>query len=231
MRRLAMRLLPCAALLVGAGPAAAVSFGFGCISNNSATDCATGEAQLAVDVTAGPGASQVSFKFTNTGPNASSIADVYFDDGTLLGIASILDGTGVDFEEGANPSNLPAGNNVDPDFDADFSADSEPPVQPNGVNPGEELTIVFDLASGFTFADTLAALGDGSLRIGIHVQGFDCEADDLRMAMNDGEHHKNGCEEECEGSESFVNTVPEPSSAMLMLGTGLLGLAYLGRKR
>jgi hypothetical protein len=147
----------------------------------------------------------VSFTFTNTGSEASSIADVYFDDGTLLGIASILDGTGVDFEEGASPANLPAGNTVG--FDVTFAADSSPPVQPNGVNPGEELTIIFDLLTGQDLADTLAALVDGSLRIGLHVQGFEAE----------------------DGSESFVN-VPEPRLAWL-LGVPLMVLAVRNRQR
>ena len=204
MRRVALAiLLAGAALVLGVGSAGAVSFGFGCISNNLAGDCDIGEAQLAVDVTAGPAAGQVSFLFTNTGSEDSSITAVYFDDGTLDGIASILDGTGVDFEEGANPSNLPAGNTVG--FDASFSADSEPPTQPNGVNPGQELTIIFDLLTGEDFAGTLAALADGSLRIGLHVQGF-----------------------ESEGSESFVN-VPEPALALLL--APLLLLAAPNRKR
>jgi hypothetical protein len=181
-----------------------VSFGFGCISNNIAGDCDIGEAQLAVDVTAGPASDQVSFTFTNTGSADSSIADVYFDDGTLLGIASILDGTGVDFEEGASPPNLPGGNDVG--FDATFAADSEPPAQPNGVNPGEELTIIFDLLTGEDLASTLAALIDGSLRIGIHVQGF-----------------------ETGGSESFVS-VPEPGLAWLLAGP-ILVLAARARSR
>jgi hypothetical protein len=50
-------------------------------------DGAIGEAQLFVELT--DLGSQVEFTFTNIGPDASSITDVYFDDGTLLGIAEI----------------------------------------------------------------------------------------------------------------------------------------------
>lgn len=203
------------ALLAGwlsSAPASAVSFGFYCLTQNLAGDCAVGEAQLVVDVTAGPGANQVSFTFTNSGPAASSITDVYFDDGSLLGIASVVNGTGVDFAQFASPPNLPGGEEADPDFDvtAGFLADSNPPAQPNGVNPNETVTIIFNLVGGGTLADVLDELADGSLRIGIHVQGF-----------------AGG------GSESFINNdtelVPEPGTFALV-GIGLVGLAAVRRR-
>jgi hypothetical protein len=114
----------------------------------------------------------------------------------------------VQFAQDATPQNLPGGNGIGFETTAGFSADSDPPVQPNGVNPGESLGVIFNLISGKTYQDTLAAidlgLGGsvyGSLRIGIHVQGF-----------ADG------------GSESFVNThvIPEPAGLMVW---SLLGLA------
>ena len=51
--------------------AQAMTFGFGCITNKSMTNCATGEAQLSVDVTDGgvngvSGMNQVLFTFFNT---------------------------------------------------------------------------------------------------------------------------------------------------------------------
>lgn len=156
-------------------------------------------------MSAGPGGSQVSFTFTNAGPSAASITDIYFDDGTLLGIASIANGSGVSFSMPATPGNLPAGNNASPAFvaTAGFTADSLPPVQPNGVNPGETVAIVFDLLSGGSLADVLAELADGRLRIGLHVQGFASS-----------------------GSESFVNTpLPEPGAlALLALAVAALAL-------
>lgn len=72
------------------GAAFSVTLGFDNITNNDPTDAADGEAQLAVTVACpvNGNTNQVSFTFTNTGSAAMSITDVYFDDGTLLRIAS-----------------------------------------------------------------------------------------------------------------------------------------------
>lgn len=194
-----------------------ITFGFFSITANSVIDPSIGEAQLFVDVT-DAGGGQVLFTFFNQGPAASSITDVYFDDGSLLGIAALIDADenggdpGVNFSQGASPGNLPSGNTASPPFvaTAGFLADSDPQVQPNGVNPGESLGILFDLQGTQTFNDVLAELGDGRLRIGIHVQGF-----------ADGE------------SESFINNktpIPEPST-LLLLGSGLISVAGIARFR
>jgi hypothetical protein len=198
------------ALISGACSASAlatVTYSFNNITANSLADAAAGEAQCFVDVDP-VGATQVSFTFRNNGPLAMSITDVYFDDGTLLGIASVVNFPGVSFTQGASPPNLPGGNLASPPFvtTAGFLADSNPPAQPNGINPGEQLQIIFDLIGGNTYADTIDALDGGSaLRIGIHVQGF-----------------AGG------GSESFINNVPTPGSIVLL---GLGGLLASRRRR
>lgn len=195
--------------------AEALTFGFNNVTNNNATNVGIGESQLFVDVLETANSSQVLFNFRNVGPAAASIADVYFDDGSLLDIASVINGSGVDFSAGATPGNLPGGNAIDFNTSTPqgFSADSNAPVQPNGVNPGETLGILFNLQGGKTYQDTLNALllslaspgvdVLGGLRIGIHVQGF-----------------ANG------GSESFVNTTPIPTPALLpgLIGMGLAAL-------
>jgi hypothetical protein len=182
-------------------------------------DGAIGEAQMFVELIGLPDTGtgiQVQFLFTNTGPQASSITDVYFDgDGTLLNIASI-DNTsiGVSFSQLASPPSLPGGNNVSPSFltTPGFSADSDSPTQPNGVNPGEYLGITFDLKTGGDFDDILGEIDSGELRIGIHVQGY-----------------ASG------GSESFINNgrtceVPAPGALLLgCIGSGVV--TFLRRRR
>ncbi|MFO0832164.1 MAG: hypothetical protein U0637_10000 [Phycisphaerales bacterium] len=196
----------CACALATAAHATVTTYNFACVTNTTAANALAGSAQLWVDVEDTPTPGQVSFTFHNAGPLPCSITDIYFDDGTLLGIASIVNSAGVNFGQGASPPNLPGGNNVTPAFQttAGFLADSSPPAQPNGVNPGEWVKITFNLINGQSYADSITALntpGD-HLRIGIHVQGF-----------------SNG------GSESFVNTIPAPA------GLCLLGLMPLARRR
>lgn len=202
------------ALLATPKEAASITYTFSGITNNDPTggSIAIGEAQLSVDVTdAGNG--QILFTFFNSGSGASSIADIYFDDGPFLGIDGIINGAGVNFVIGANPSNLPGANNISPSFAASFSAQSGPPAQSNGVNPGETVGILFDLQPGSTFADAIAALNNGDLRIGLHVQGF-----------AGGE------------SEGFVNGPPIALSlpgTLILFGTGSLiaVVAALRRRR
>lgn len=208
--RLKTALIAGAFALAGVAEANAAVYGFINISANNVADAMAGESQLTVQVL-NAGSGQVSFTFMNAGPVAMSITDVYFDDGTLLGIASIVNGSGVSFSQGASPGNLPAGNAADPDFEATagFTADSDPPTQPNGVNPGEELTIIFNLLPGMGFGDVMNAIASGELRIGIHVQGF-----------------------EFGGSESFINDggpppIPLPTAATL----GLIGIGAIGLRR
>lgn len=196
-------------LLLGGAPAPAVTLGFDCVTNNNAGNCAIGEAQVTVEVT-DPGGGQIAFTFRNVGANASSITDVYWDDGTLLSILSITSSAGVNFAEGAMPPNLPGGNDALPPFVASFSAESQAPAVPqNGVNPGETLTVTFTLIGGQTFANAIQDLTDGDLRVGIHVQSI----------IGTG------------GSEGFVNIpIPEPGT-LALVGSGLLGLAIAGRRR
>jgi hypothetical protein len=190
----------------------AVTYGFDCITGNVAGDCSIGEAQLTVDVT-DAGAGQVLFTFNNAGPEASSITDVYFDDGSISSISAIasIDNSvpGVNFSIGAAPPDLPGGNSISPAFNATvgLTADSNPPTQPRGVNPGETLGILVDLSAGVSYADLLSDISSMDLRIGIHVQGYATG-----------------------GSESFINNVPVPA-AVWLFGSGLLGLVGVARRK
>jgi len=171
-------------------------------------DGAIGEEQLFVTVT-DLCAGKVLFAFRNIGQHPSSITGVYFDDGVLLGIAAIDNSCpGVLFSRDASPHNLPGGQNLSPPFVTTdgFSADSDPPTQPNGVNPNEWLGITFDLEPDNTYDNVINTLTSAQLRIGLQVQGFACG-----------------------GSESFVN-VPEPATISI-LSVGLSMVSLLRKRR
>ena len=191
-----------------ATPVAARAFGFTCVSGGG-TDCTVGEAQLVLDVdTAGAG--QVAFDLSNTGPTFFSAAQVFFDDalGLLASLVSVIDGSGVNFEAGGSPADLPGGTTIG--FTADHHASATSPAPRRGVNPGESVRIVFSLAVGTTLGDVLAALGSGELRVGVHAIGF---AD--------------------RGSRSFVSApgpVPEPGALGLLGVAGLLAFARRHRR-
>lgn len=197
-----------------AGP----TYGFFGITGNNSGDVAIGESQLTVNFQSRKN-NRVRFQFRNDGLDASSITDVYFDDssGLFSHIRKINGSDGVSFSTGATPGNLPGANFLDPAFQSTFglNADADPPVQINGVNPGERLNVIVQINAGFTFDDVVTAYESMALRIGIHVQGF-----------------ASG------GSESFVGLsdagpppiVPEPSG-LALAGLGLIGLVYRRRRK
>jgi hypothetical protein len=184
-------------------------YSFSCITANDAGDCAIGESQLSVELT-DAGSGLVDFTFTNNGSNDSTISEIYFDDGTLLGIASIASPSGVAFSQGATPPDLPGGNAVGFDVTAGFLADADNPAPKKGVNAGggDWVTITIALINGKTFSDTVDAMGT-DLRIGVHVINFDSG-----------------------GSESFIapSAVPVPAAAWLF-GSALITLVGLKRKQ
>lgn len=195
----------CARLLVGAllsaaafAAHAALTYSFNCITFNSGADCGTGAAQLALTVS-DAGGGKVNFLFTNSGPQASSITDIYFDwksAALSLGEGALTQSAGVSFGWGATPTNLPGGSSIS--FSSDLGLDSNVPTQPSGINSGEWLNIAF----AGSFDRLVAGLHSSDLQVGLHVQGF-----------------ASG------GSESFVSAAEPPMYALLLSGLLLLGFA------
>jgi hypothetical protein len=197
------------------------TYDFYCITNNDPLNAIVGEEQLSVDVA--NGGNEVTFIFNNVGLTDCAVMDVYFDDGTLLNMIGLIDnddGVGgdpeVDFSQYADPPDLPGGDSIFPQFETTvgFSADADTP-RPTfwAVSPGEQLGVVFSLRQISdnppvygTVHDVIDELNDGTLRIGIHLQ-----------SIGSGN-----------GSEAYVNNIPEPTT-MCLLGLG--GLALLKRRK
>jgi hypothetical protein len=159
------------------------------------------------------------FTFTNNVGIASSITDIYWDDnaaGTptvLASLMTIVNSAGVSFDTPAAPPNLPGGGVLVPPFSADFSADSDAPASPNGVNAaGEFVKFKFTLKPAKTLADVIGALNLNILRVGMHVQSIG------RDSNSDGFLAR-----QCE-------VVPEPGS-MAVWGVGLALVACIRRLR
>jgi hypothetical protein len=234
------------------------TYTFGNITTNSPTDSSSG-GQYSITVwggdsgtlkgsTTGLGTgvdvqlttSQVLIVFKNTAsPVAGSVTDVYFQDGTLLGIASIHESSGLDFSSPANPGDLPAGNTITPAFKTteQWSADSTKPA--TGVDDSSDaLGVLFNLKSGYGYSDVVNALangisepgnvwnadgtdktgGDLGLRVGIHVTAFtDGKSESFIDSAKTGSGDDGGG-----GAGSLADPAPAPPSAVL-LGLGTLG--------
>ena len=129
---------------------------------------------------------EVLFVFRNNVGVASVIAQIYFETNTVFSARHKIwdddDNTNLnaandaDFSSGAGGSpNLPAGNTAIPPFVANdiFSADADSPAPGNGVNSASDLLgISFTLNAGKDYSDVITAIGNNSLRIGLHVTGI-----------------------------------------------------------
>lgn len=199
--------------------AASVTYGFEKITNNNVEDISS---QLSITLwdsmeansqfgTLSLAANQVLFTVQNNVGIASSVAEVYIDDG-LLGpsIAANSLGGFTNFSGGgANPSDLPGGGDVGFMATTNFSADVNPGPPSNGVDASDDiLGLILGLGSFADFNAVIAAVNDGSLRFGYHVRSIGVAG----------------------GSDGYVSVVPLPA-AVWFLGTGLLALIGFSRRK
>ena len=154
------------------------------------------------------GVEEVDFTFYNISSIQSSLARIYFDDGSLLGVSSVTNGPGTNFSQVyPGPGNVPGAELLDPPFEADkeFSIGAVAPPPENGVNPPDEwVKIKFNLENGGTLEGVIAELNSGVLRVAIHIIDLP------------------------DGSSNSAIAIPEPASICL-LGLGAFGL--LRRRR
>jgi len=199
--------------LGGTSPAFAgsVELSFFRVTSSGAPDIA-GQIRLTVsDVSGQPG--KVDLTVRNVVGTASSVTQVYFADGALLGSSTILQ-QGTVFIAGSG--NLPGSASLDPYFTSTRSfrtgvgvmSDDSTAGNPAGLDRASDaVTFRFTLLSGATTQDVLNALGTattpyGSLRVGVVAHSI---AGSTR-------------------SDSFVNSpliVPLPPAAW----AGVVGLA------
>lgn len=202
-----------------------VRYDFYCITSNDPDGIAesVGESAFYMDVSPGTSTNQVLFEFGvlpgfpyPDDPNPYYIDGVYFYDGVLLGIASIIDAetggdAGVDFDTPATPHHLPGFDPGDfPSLTYGFlvdDADADPPAATWGIEPGETLGVLVDLIGSATFDDVIAGLNSGAIIIGIKAQSF-----------GPGDY-----------SESFIS-IPAPG-AVLLSGIGVCIVGWLRRRR
>ena len=117
------------------------------VENNSGL-FSTYASQLSVNVT--PFGSMVDFTFSNEGPNPCSITGIYFEDGTLLGLASVIaldpiaddpSRDGIVFGQPAHPSNMPGWSTLNPKFYSSSAFTVGSNGAADGVSPGESLVL------------------------------------------------------------------------------------------
>ena len=190
------------------------------ITNNNDVDL-TG--QLSLDISS-VGTTGVEFTFYNNVGFDSSLTDIYFDLGgsTIFSSVSVSNDSDtlaitddVYFNEGAKTAVLPGGNGNEINFTSEFDAGAKNVKQ--GLDQGGEwVSLLATLGAGFSYADFMDGLWNGTHRIGLKIQSI---ADACAAGVDD-------CSDD---SSTYINVVPLPAAAWLF-GTALFGFFVTSRR-
>jgi len=210
-------LLVCLGLALGVcatGAQADIIYDFTRITSNAPTNIAGQFSAVLHQVDA----THVTFTFYNNIGVSSSVTEVFFDNdpaGVLGSRTGMVLHKSHEIDEDLNftlnnaaPPNLPSGLSIIPQFIAETNLGAEATHGhgseiDHGIDESDDsVELAYSLATGKTWSDLLAAMDNGGLRAGLHVQGIEGTSD------------------------SFIT--PEPATLSLL---ALGGLAMLRRKR
>ncbi len=157
----------------------AATFGFTNVSASTPADAAIGQAQFFMDLL-DESARQVRFDFRNTGPAASSITEIFFEDrgGELEPVfASVtpvtVAGSGVAFAQATTPPALVFSELLEPfAVTPELTLAATAPVVTNGIGPGESLSVVGNLTDDVVTSQLMSRLENGTVRVALRAQGF-----------------------------------------------------------
>ncbi len=209
----ALAVFSATAVVSTAAPAhafAPVTFGYDCDAGTTGSStCAIGQNQFRTTVSQGSQPDQVLFTFINHalpgGFQASSITGISFIDTPMLSLKKILGVTntsGVTFNNGTTTSSQGT---------STFAFNNKGGVS-KGINPGETLSILFEIQSGFAspIDAVITDLQNNGLGISLTAGGFSGQPVKFRANFHN-------------------SAVPEP---LTMLGSGAaLGVGALLKKK
>ena len=208
-------------LCVASTSDASIQVGFSRITNNATVDVAD---QLGLEIMDNEEANaayglaltdnQALFLFTNNVGIDSSISEIYIDDGVIVGQYAVHNSLGgyTDFTGGgANPGDLPGGNDIGFEAIHSFSADAQGNPELGVDSSADVLGIVYSVTTD-DLDGIQSALHTGVLRVGLHV-----------VSINGSEDASDGFVNDDPGApgETPGGPIPEPGSLIVFSGLAL----------